>query len=86
MKKENYSLAGLTFRGEGFFTFDDISNPRMSNIEIAIKVGTHLGKRVQHISRNSYVGHTRHVLQYSYLYNKDMHRKISKLKDKFNSR
>jgi hypothetical protein len=80
------NLAGLAYRGNGFFAYQDESNPRMSDLDVARLVGKSVGKRVTHISSSPCLGHRMHVLQYSHLYKKDMEREASKLAHKFNDR
>jgi hypothetical protein len=88
MKNTDSNLDNLSYRGNGFFVYDDNSNPRMNDIDIAKKVGKHLSKRVTHIAHSPYVGYIRHILQYSHLFQKDQNRLIDQKKqllaDKFN--
>ena len=75
MKNNDQSLEGLEYRGNGFFIYDDSSNPRLENLDVARKIGKHLSKRVTYISKSGYIGYTRHVLQYSHLNQKDAERR-----------
>jgi len=52
-----------SFRGQGFFTYKDTSNPRTSDDDVARNVSNHFNTKVVHICKNAYVGHHLHVLQ-----------------------
>ena len=67
-------ISGLAYRGNGFFTYTDSSEDRMSELDVARKVGKSLGKRVKHICSTPYPGHIMHVLQYEHLFIKDEER------------
>jgi hypothetical protein len=68
----------LDYRGNGFFLYTDDQKPRMTDVDVARKVGGHLPKRVTHISSNHYEDKTLHVLQYSHLHKKDQERSSRK--------
>jgi len=85
MKKAN-ELKGLSYRGSGYLLYNDESSPRLSNLDVAKRVGGHLGKRVEHIGRTPHIGFHSHTLQYTHLYNKDVERSAKKLANKFNNK
>lgn len=83
MKKAS-DLKGLSYRGIGYLLYSDTSLPRLTELEVAQKVGRHLGKRVVHICSTPHLGRKDHMLQYEHLYNKDVKRQAKKLAHKFN--
>ena len=61
------TLPGLTDCGSGYMRFEDADSPRLSNLEVAKKVGGFIGRRVKHISSNHYPGRKIHVLRFEKL-------------------
>ena len=82
MKK---NIKGLQYRGNGFFLYTDESNPRLSDLDVAKKIGKALGKRVRHITSSPQLLFRAHVLQYEHLYEKDMERETKRLTEKYNN-